>query len=78
MIRVKYLGEHHANGSAPVWKFLAAVTAGQAAGFAAGSLTRRAFHRDALATKDAVDLFVGTGVFTIVSGLTWIFLTRKP
>ena len=74
---MKYLGEHHASGSAPTWKFLTAITVGQAAGFGAGALARRAFHDDGLSTKAAAEVFVGAGVFTIVSGLVWIWLTRK-
>lgn len=74
---MRYLGEHHASGSAPVSKFLIAVTVGQAAGWGAAAIARGGFHKDACSTREAADVFVGTGVFWIVSGLTWIFLTRK-
>ena len=75
---MRYLGEHHSNGSAPVWKFLAAITAGQAAGFGAVALTRIGKKTDACSTQNAKELFVSTGVFWIVAGLTWVALTKKP
>lgn len=74
---MKYLGEHHDNGSAPVSKFLIAVTVGQAAGWGAAALVRGGFHRDACSTREAADIFVSNGVFVLVSGLTWLFLTRS-
>jgi L-alanine-DL-glutamate epimerase-like enolase superfamily enzyme len=73
---MRYLGEHHANGSAPTWKFLTALTIGQVAGFGAASLTRKAFQREPCSTREASEFFVGAGVFTIAAGLAWVFLTR--
>lgn len=74
---MRYLGEHHDKGSAPVSKFLIAVTVGQAAGFGAAALTRMGKKRDACSTQEAVELFVSTGVFWIVGGLVWVALTKK-
>lgn len=75
---VKYLGESHAGGSAPVWKFLTAVTVGQAAGFGAAMITRIGKKNDACSERAAAEMFVSTGVFWIVGGLTWLALTKKP
>lgn len=75
---MRYLGEHHTNGSAPVWKFLTAITVGQAAGWGAAMLTRVGKKQDACSTQQAVEMFVSTGVFWLVGGLAWIALTKKP
>lgn len=75
---MRYLGEHHEHGSAPVSKFLIAITVGQAAGWGAAALVRGGFHKDACSTKEAADIFVSNGVFMIVSGLVWLALTKKP
>jgi len=77
-MRQRYLGEHHANGSAPVWKFLTAITVGQAAGFGAATIMRIGKKKaDACSTQAASELFVSTGVFWIVGGLVWVALTKK-
>ena len=73
-----YLGEHHDDGAASVSKFLIAVSVGQAAGWGAAALARGGFHKDPCSTKEAADIFVSNGVFMIVGGLVWLFLTRKP
>lgn len=75
---MRYLGEHHTNGSAPVWKFLTAITVGQAAGFGAAALTRVGKKANPCSTQEAVELFVSTGVFWLVGGLVYVALTKKP
>lgn len=73
----RYLGEHASNGSAPVWKFLTAVTVGQLAGFGAAALARGSMRKEACSTREAMEVFAGVAGFWLVGGLSWVLLTKR-